>query len=351
MKLKLHKFGIRNQLLEWISSYLSDRKQYVRFKGTISRTVYATSGVPQGSHLGPLLFNLFINDIRKFIRNAMVLLYADDMKIFMKIDNDSKHMMLQEDLDKVYNWCNLNKMEMNINKCKTLSFCRGSPSFTHAYRIGGIELENVSHMRDLGVVMDQRCDFKYHMDQMTVAAHIALGFMKRRAKEFKDPYVTRAIYISLVRPKLEYASIVWNPWTQEYSDKIESVQKQFLLFALRNLGWRVDTFELPPYEARLKLINLEPLSTRRKFFDVVFAYDVIVGNVRVSELRERIKVNQCTRSLRNRRLLTIPIQRRNYTMNEPVSRVSKSFNDFSECFSTNLSRAQFRTQIRKCMTR
>ena len=89
-----------------------------------------------------------------------------------------------------------------------------------------------------------------------------LGFVKRQAKEFQCPYVTKSLYCALVRPLLEYCSVVWDLVVKIDSDRIESVQRQFLLFALRGLGW-ADRFQLPAYEARLSLLGIETLYERR----------------------------------------------------------------------------------------
>lgn len=114
--------GFANKCLKWIKSYLSNRKQCVRFKNVSSKLFDVTSGVPQGSHLGPLLFTLFINDLPKVFKFSNVLMYADDVKIFLSFDKYSDHTQLQKDLDCFYFWCNENLMELNINKCKFTTF-------------------------------------------------------------------------------------------------------------------------------------------------------------------------------------------------------------------------------------
>ena len=88
--------------------------------------------------------------------------------------------------------------------------------------------------------------------------------MKRRAKEFVDLYITKLLYISLVRPILEYASTIWNSYCRCHSGSIESVQKQFLLFCLRGLEWDYAN-GFPSYEARLGLIKLQTLKVEGLF--------------------------------------------------------------------------------------
>ena len=119
-------------------------------------------------------------------------------------------------------------------------------------------------MKDLGIIMDNKMTFKAHINQVVSRAKSALGLVKRFVKGFYCPYVTKSLYTSLVRPVLEYASVVWSPYKACDISRIESVQKQFLLFALRGLGWS-HGFQLPPYEAWLGLLNIDSLLGRCRF--------------------------------------------------------------------------------------
>ena len=84
---KLAKIGFYTRILNWIQSYLTDRRQKVRFNGKLSNQAKVTLGVPQGSHLGALLFNLYINDISLILNHLRILIYADDMKLYLEIKN------------------------------------------------------------------------------------------------------------------------------------------------------------------------------------------------------------------------------------------------------------------------
>ncbi|CAH2091306.1 unnamed protein product [Euphydryas editha] len=121
---KLEKAGIHGDLLRWLSSYLENRSQAETVKGRVSSFVPVSSGVPQGSHLGPLLFNVFINDINSVFKNSGILLYADEMKIFRCISDSADYLLLQSDLNKLCEYCSDNSMSLNIRKCQVISFSR-----------------------------------------------------------------------------------------------------------------------------------------------------------------------------------------------------------------------------------
>ncbi|XP_063707697.1 uncharacterized protein LOC134836418, partial [Culicoides brevitarsis] len=261
LRRKLVKIGVRGKILDWIYTYLSNRTQKVRLNGVFSDSLAVTSGVPQGSHLGPILFIIFINDLSQHILNCHYLLYADDMKIYKIVNETSDTQLIQDDLNRINTWCTKNLMFLNVSKCNTITFTkkRKENIIASDYYINDVSLKRVQSVNDLGVTFDYKINFNSHVDKIVNESRRVLGFIKRRAKEFKDPFVTKILYQSLVRSKLEYASVAWNTSGATKSSKIESIQKQFLLFALKNLGWRRDTYALPAYTDRLKLLNMETL--------------------------------------------------------------------------------------------
>ena len=111
---KLQKMGIEPGLLNWINSYLTNRVQNVRFLNIISRPVQVTSGVPQGSHLGPLLFILYVNDISFLLKRLNVLIYADDMKLYIEIRNANDLIVFQNEINTFYTWCSKSLLQLNV---------------------------------------------------------------------------------------------------------------------------------------------------------------------------------------------------------------------------------------------
>ena len=119
---KLWNIGVRGNVLSIITSYLRDHSQAVRFNDCVSLPIKATSGVPQGCHLGPILFCVFINDLASCIRCVHTLLYSVDVKIYYNIRSAEDITALQSDLDILSRSSEENGLPLNTNKCCVISF-------------------------------------------------------------------------------------------------------------------------------------------------------------------------------------------------------------------------------------
>jgi len=131
---KLGKYGIKGEVLEWIKAFLSHRTQRVVIRGTASEAFKVTSGVPQGSVLGPILFLIFINDLPLEVI-SLLSLFADDTKLFRRIISENDREILQKDLDNIAKWADKWKMEFNVGKCKIMHLGRSNPGYS--YSMGG----------------------------------------------------------------------------------------------------------------------------------------------------------------------------------------------------------------------
>lgn len=340
---KLQKLGIRGSILSWIKSYLTNRSQIVKFQDRFSYSINVTSGVPQGSVLGPILFAVFINDIASTIQDCHISMYADDLKIFKAIVNETDSLVLQSAVDSLSSWCRLNGMFLNVSKCSTISFSRSNSPNHFNYIIMDDVLDRKYLIKDLGILIDAKLTFKQQIDKVTSSGHTVLGFVKRRAKEFNDPYLTKNMYCSLVRPILEYASIIWSPYRKVDIDKIESVQKQFLLFALRNLGF--EGYHLPSYNSRLRLINMISLENRRELAYTLFAYDLINDNIKVKSLKERIKTRNTNHNLRRNKNLVEEQYHTDFGYYDTMAKSIRLFNKFMPNFEQNISRTSFKNKL------
>jgi len=126
---KLDLLGFPNNQLTWISRYLNGRSQRVLFKNAVSKMINVTSGVPQGCHLGPLLFTLLINDLQSIVNHSHVLMYADDVKLCFSYNNIESGFCLQSDINIFQEWCQYNLLNFNYLKCNVMTIYRGTPTF------------------------------------------------------------------------------------------------------------------------------------------------------------------------------------------------------------------------------
>ena len=238
-------------------------------------------------------------------------------------------------------------MQLNIAKCKVITFSRKRVSnrFLCDYAINGEVIKRCTVMNDLGVLLDEKVNMNEHVDNICKKAMKIFGLVKRQAKIFDDPYVTKSLFCSLVRPILEYCTVAWMPFTKEQCNRLESVQKQFLLFALRNLGWR-DRYVLPSYRSRLRLLNMDTLNDRRIVSSCVFMYKLMNEMINVKYLKDKLIANDSIYITRNRASLIQISHSTDYGMNEPLTRMIRFYNLYEECFLNNGSISAFKSKIK-----
>ncbi|CAK1604457.1 unnamed protein product [Parnassius mnemosyne] len=284
---KLSRLGVYGSLLEWFKSYLYQRKSHVVVNGYSSHSFQPTSGVPQGSHLGPILFNIFINDIVGIFDHVACFLYADDMKLSMQIRGINDSLLLQEDLDRLAGWCRENRLYLNTEKCVIIC-SRCKTNLSPSYNIAGQKLQEVDSIRDLGVIMDKKLRFHKHIDQVATKGLQMLGFVLRNAKEFKKPSTKILLYLALVRSGLKYCSQVWSPHYEVHIKRIERIQKRFFW----HLSYQSNKAKLlPSYKERLAYFKMTSLQGRRLFLGQLLFYKIINGLIDCPALLRSVNFN------------------------------------------------------------
>ena len=262
---KIEAHGISGRLLGWLTNFLADREQRVVVNGTRSSTAKVTSGVPQGSVLGPVLFLLFINDLPIGISN-FIKMFADDTKLYSGLrtaDDDS----LQVDLDLLQDWSSKWLMRCHPEKCKVMKLGRQRSNIQ--YQMNNVILEEIEVEKDLGVHMDNQLSFKSHVAFATAKANRVVGVIRRSFDNLTEELFL-TLFKSLVRPILEYGHSVWNPYLKTLRQEVERVQRRAtgLLGSLKNLS----------YPERLQKLGLPSLEHRRKRGDMIDAYKYIHGH-------------------------------------------------------------------------
>lgn len=333
---KLYALGLRGKLLDWFSSYLSNRILFVKIKHSKSKLLNATSGLPQGSHLGPILFLIFINDIISCFDDVEVLLFADDIKLYKQISNIGDCLILQSNINKLQNWCVANNLFLNIDKCKTLTFCRTKTPLSFKYTIENKILEKVKEIRDLGVMFDTQLNFINHIQQITNKGMKTLGFIIRTIKDFDSLEVIKIVYLSLVRSLLEFNSIIWSPYYQIHIRNIERVQHKFLRFINFKLHIPIQHIN---YTSLLNTLKLHSLENRRKIIDLTFLFKIIHSKLDCCELLHLIDFKVPNRETRQNILFCNNNSGTNYHIHAPISRLHTLGNKFTsniDIFNTSL---------------
>ena len=335
---KLTSFGIGGALFGWISSFITGRTQIVRIKGFTSSQIRVSSGVPQGSHLGPLLFILFINDLPSCLRFCKILLFADDAKLFSVIKSPIDCSKIQKDIDSIKNWCVENDLKLNLNKCKTISFFKPRSSHSeYVYRIDQTDIERVSSIKDLGVIFDCSLNFYEHIDSICSKARSMLGFINRCSKEFSNVNTITTLYKTYVQSIMTYASQVWSPHVSLYMEKLEKIPHILLRHLAFKSGNPMHPFD-HTYTQLYKRYNINSISNLHKYSDLLTVYKVLNDskNLLPSEFKNLFTHrNLPTYSLRRRRLLNENSYKSHFGYTSRVSLLRKQWNNLA--FNNNLS--------------
>ena len=262
-KLKSH--GIGGKVLEWIEQWLSGRRQRVSVNRTLSDWLGVSSGVPQGSVLGPVLFLIYINDIDIDLISKLSK-FADDTKVCKSVSNGRDREVIQADLDKLHEWSVQWQMKFNVDKCSVVHF--GKHNVNHTYNLGNTDLKSSQRERDLGVIVDSSGKWAEQCNVAVKNANCTLGIIKRHIKSRRKDIMLK-LYKSLVRPKLEYCVQAWCPYLKKDIENIERVQHRAtrLIQECRDFS----------YENRLVSTGLIRLEKRRERGDLIEVFKLLKG--------------------------------------------------------------------------
>ena len=317
--------GIRGNLWRWFKSYVSNRTQMVVIKGSKSAMANVTSGVPQGSILGPLLFVIFINDVKNCFKNSRILLYADDLKIYRCINSAEDHKLLQEDLNRFNNYCSLNHLQLSLNKCKIITFTKKKKISTFKYTLSGKNLVRVNSIKDLGITLDNKLHLDVHIQNIINKAYKMYGFIMRSCNKFVNASTFIYLYKSLVRPQLEYGVPIWNPLYEKYNHSIEMVQKKFL----RRISFKCYRKRIS-YSLLLKKYKLLDLKSRRTQLGAKLLFDLCSNKYDCIDITNRIHfsvpLRASMRSSRVNPLFAVTTSRTNAGIRTPLVRLVDTYN-------------------------
>ena len=287
---KIQHYGIDGHIHSWIQSFLKGRSQSVVVEGDRSSAAPVTSGVPQGTVLGPLLFLLHINDLPGNVQ-SQVRLFADDCLLYRVIDTAADQHLLQQDLQALEQWGLRWGMRFNASKCEIMRICRSSQPINSIsmYQLGGVPLQVVDRAKYLGVNISNNLSWSPYIANITAKANSKVGFLWRNLKHCPKELREQA-YIALVRSVLEYACAVWDPHLRKDITSLEQVQRRAARFTTGDSGWRSSVTKM------MKDLGWESLEYRRRNIRLALLGKIVGGQAAVPTDDILIKADTRTRA-------------------------------------------------------
>ncbi len=236
--------------------------------GATSRSLAVTSGVLQGSILGPLLFLPYENHLSKAVTKSKIATFADDTKIFRTIHSSFDASLLQNDLSSSEESHTKINLAVNVTKCKVLRVTRKENKIIYPYKLYNTILESTDCERDLGVLTSSNLTWTKHVDLQCTRATRMLGYVRRSTLNIQSMDVRLMLYLTLVRSQLCYGCQVWAPQSVTMTKCTERVQRR-----AKEFPFRTDT----SYKQRHLLLNLLPLCYWHEFLDMVLYFKLIHG--------------------------------------------------------------------------
>jgi len=260
--------GIYGQLLQWIEAFLVGRSMRVMVSGSSSSWVKVSSGVPQGSVLGPILFLVFVNDLPDWVKSSFKM-FANDSKLWATISNTTDRKTLQEDLNRLKCWSEKWLLRFNPEKCKVMHVGHSVPTeYTLQKKDQTFKQAEVEEEKDLGIYITN--DFKI-AKQCKEAAKKAMNVLRTVRRHFPRIHEPTflILYKAYVRPHFKYCIQAWSPYFKKDTECLEQVQRRAtkLINGFKNLK-------------RLKLTTLEKRRLRR---DLTETFKIITGREKIDK--------------------------------------------------------------------
>ena len=268
----LNHINIHPKLINWIQNYLNGRTQVTVVESSHFHSTSVSSGVPQGSVLGPLLFIIYLQDLITSINtncpNTTVYAFADDIKLVSSDAND-----LQYALNIVNDWTTTWKLLLNTDKSEHLTIRQSSPK---TFYVKNQTIPKVNCARDLGVIVSETLNWDQYIEKVRSKANSLCHIILHTFSSNNIQLLT-SLFKIYVRPILEYNTCTWSPH-QDYNIKAaESTQKRFTKIICQRAN-----ISFSNYSDRLAKLNLESLKDRRSKNDLILAYKVINNLVDVN---------------------------------------------------------------------
>ena len=284
---KLTLYGLASKSVDLISSFLSNRKQAVKLNSVTSELMPVNYGVPQGSILGPIIFSIYINDLPLHISSDCEL-FADDTTVHNTNKNpDLLCSVLQQDINKLQKWTELNHMALHPQKSKFMLVTtrQKRQNMKHTLiklNVNGKQLENVESYKLLGLTLDNNLSWSNHILKLTKKLSRKI-FQFNRIKHFLDQHTRKLFFYAFIQPDIDYASTCWDLCSKNYIKPLERLYKRAVKIILLKSN--------SPLTSDFKKLNILPFDLRCRFNKGILMFKTM-NNLTPSYLREKFPLNK-----------------------------------------------------------
>lgn len=339
---KLHSVGLSNSLCSWFNSYLCNRYQQVVIDGATSQRILVTSGVPQGSVLGPVLFLVAINDLTHltFSLGTKLALFADDIVLYRTIACTLDFEPVQDDVTMLVDWMDANGLSLNGSKTKFMLLSRKRKSYYSGRQLWlrDAAIERVFEFKYLGVLVSHDLTWSSHISSICSKARRLLGLFYRQFYKV-DPNLIFKCYLTIVRPLLDYCCYVWSPHCMKDVKAVENVQYFALKMACKS--WNAHYTDL------VNDCEIPLLSSRRLYFDGCMVFKILndlscIDQDHLVASHRRNQRNQHSLALRTPRIPSSEITRNSF-----FYRIANSWNALPSSVVSSPSYSNFKIYLKK----
>ena len=299
---KLTLYGLSNDTLHLISSFLSNREQLVCINTIKSDFLPVKYGIPQGSVLGPLLFSLYINDLPLFIK-ALCELFADDTTIHSSHSNLNNLLLsLQESINNLLQWTELNHMSLNSYKTKYMTITtrqkRQNISSRMPLYIGNEKIVEVATHKVLGVTIDNNLSWTNHVNELTKRVSQKLQKLQKlqkiaKIKHFLNAHARKLFFHAHIQPIIDYASTLWDSASANTLKPLVSIHKRALKLTL------LKSTSLTAHD--YKILDVLPLKLKLEFNKGIIMHKIVFGYA-----PSNLKLNFVSNQNRHSHKLVVP---------------------------------------------
>ena len=227
---KLEAYGFGNSALRFVYNYLKERKQKTKLNGSYSTWRELRFGVPQGSILGPLLFNIFINDMFYFIKETKIANYADDNTIYT-VEGNKEDLLetLENETSVILNWFRVNEMKSNDDKCHLIVCNQDYVSIT----LGKETIKNSNSVELLGIKIDAKLNFTEHVTDLCKKANQKLHALARISNYLNEDKL-KILMKTFIKSQFNYCPLVWMFHNRTLNNKINKLHERALRIVYKN---------------------------------------------------------------------------------------------------------------------